>query len=172
MKKLFICLLLSSHLLAAILTDINTFQAHFTQRIDDGNNKIVTYEGEVYAKKPKLALWRYTKPIKKDVYIQFNKVTVIEPDLEQAIIRTLHDDFDIFTLLNKAKEIKKNVYKSHYKNIEFTLYMDGKKIQKLVYRDNFENLVTITFSNQRYNTKIEESFFQPSIPAEFDVIIE
>ena len=172
MNKLLILLLGTSYLCAAILTDINTFHAHFIQHIDDGNKKIVSYEGEVFAKKPKLALWRYLKPIRKDVYIVNDKVTVIEPELEQAIIRTLHDDFDIFTLLNKATKIQEGLYQAKYKNITFKLYFEKKEIKKLLYKDNFENIVTIIFDKQQYNAPIKESFFVPRIPKEFDIIIE
>ena len=96
MKKILFLIFIFTNIYAQINLDINSFSADFTQEISDENNKIVKYVGKINAKKPKLAMWSYSKPVEKKVYIEKNSVVVIEPELEQIIIRKLHDDFDIF----------------------------------------------------------------------------
>ncbi len=171
-KNFFLLSILFISSYGEILSNLNSFSANFIQKIDDKENKIITYKGKMYAKKPQTALWQYLKPIQKDVYINNHTVTVIEPELEQVILRDLQDDFNIFELLRKAQHVDKNKYLAHYKDYTFTLLYDGKNIQKLSYKDNFENLVTIIFSNQQYNKKIDDSFFQPKIPKGYDIIKE
>ena len=87
MKKALLLLLFLSDLFAGIPLNFSSFQADFIQQIDDESKKIVKYYGKVYAKKPKTALWKYTKPIKKDVYINDNAVVIVEPELEQVIMQ-------------------------------------------------------------------------------------
>jgi len=172
MKKTLILLLFLTDLFAEIPLHFSSFQADFIQQIDDESKKIVKYYGKVYAKKPKTALWKYTKPIQKDVYINNNAVVIVEPELEQVIMRHVKSDFDIFTLLKHAKKVGKNRYEATYKKTTFTLYFDGKNIQKLRYKDNFENLVTITFSNQKYDLKFDSNLFDPKYPKDYDLILE
>ena len=158
---------------AQILQNLQTFQADFTQKIDDKENKVVTYKGEIFAdKKLNKAKWSYKKPIVKDVFIQKKLVTIVEPELEQVIVRKITSDFDIFTLLKNAKKIGKNLYQTKYKKYTFKLYSNGNTIEKLVYKDDFENLVTIEFTNQRYNEKIDPETFMMDVPKSYDLILE
>lgn len=172
MKKALLILLFLSDLFAEIVLDFSSFQADFIQQIDDESKKIVKYYGKIYAKKPKTALWKYTKPIQKDVYIKGRSVVIVEPELEQVIMRRIKDDFDIFSLLKEAKKVGKNRYEAIYKNTHFTLFFDGKNIQKLIYKDSFDNLVTISFSNQKYDIKFDPKIFDPKYPKDYDLIIE
>jgi len=172
MKQVLILLFLLSDLFAGIPLNFSSFEADFVQQINDESKKIVKYYGKVYAKKPKTALWKYIKPIKKDVYINDNAVVIVEPELEQVILRRIAGDFDIFSLLKRAKKVGKNKYEARYKKTLFTLYFDGKNIQKLIYKDSFENLVTIIFSNQKYNTKFDKTIFEPKYPKDYDLILE
>ena len=172
MKKALLLLLFLSDLFAGIPLNFSSFQADFIQQIDDESKKIVKYYGKVYAKKPKTALWKYTKPIKKDVYINDNAVVIVEPELEQVIMRHINGDFDIFSLLKRAKKVGRDKYEATYKKTLFTLYFDGKNIQKLVYKDGFENIVTITFSNQKYDVKFAPQLFDPKYPKDYDLILE
>ncbi len=173
MRAIVFSLLFITSLQAQILQNLTSFQADFTQKIDDKEKKVVTYTGKIFAdKKLNKAKWSYIKPIKKDVYIQQKLVTIVEPELEQVIIRKITSDFDIFTLLKNAKKVGKNLYTTKYKKYTFKLYSNGKTIEKLVYKDDFENLVTITFSNQKYNEKIDPSTFAMDVPKYYDLIME
>jgi len=156
----------------ANLNDINSFEADFVQKIVDDTNKTILYYGHIKAKKPQYALWKYTKPITKSVYILDNKAVIVEPDLEQAIIKKIGKNFDFFVLLKNAKKMSDNRYLGHYNNKKFIIQTEHGTIKSLSYKDEFENRVTIEFSNQIENHTIAQKEFTPSIPDDFDIIRE
>ena len=172
MKFLYLMFIFFNISVYAISLDFDTFKADFIQQINDQNNKIVKYKGVVYAKKPSQAMWVYKKPINKTVYIDNTSVTTIEPDLEQVIIRKIHDDFNIFALLKQAKKIDNNHYRTKYKDVVFDIVYENANIKEITYKDDFDNLVSIKFSNQQKNIKIDDVVFQPDLPDDYDLIIE
>jgi outer membrane lipoprotein carrier protein len=169
MKRKIILSLLSVSLWADI-ADIFSFEADFEQKITDEQNKTIAYEGHVLATKPQFALWKYTKPIQKEVYVTSYKVVMIEPDLEQVIIKRIDSKFDIFSLIKQAKKIKDNTYLAHYKETTFTIKLDQNTIDSISYRDEFDNKVIIDFSHQKQNQKIDMKRFIPAIPDGYDII--
>ncbi len=106
MKHLY-TLLLTSTLAFASFDGLNSFQADFTQSVTDDKNKSLVYEGHVVASKPQNAVWNYTKPINKDVFISRFSATVIEPEIEQVIIRKIDSSLDFFQHDTKCKRDKK-----------------------------------------------------------------
>jgi outer membrane lipoprotein carrier protein len=169
MKHLF-TLLLTSTLAFASFDSLNSFQADFTQSVTDDKDKSLVYKGHVVASKPQNAVWNYIKPIKKDVYINRFNVTVIEPEIEQVIIRRIDSSLDFFNMIQNAKEIQKNKYEAQYKESKFTITTKNEVIETISYIDEFENKVKIVFENQKQNEKINMELFTPSYPLEFDVI--
>jgi len=169
MKQKFLLLLLTTVSYANIQT-ISSFEADFQQKIVDDQNKTILYEGHIIATKPQYALWNYTKPIIKRVYILENEAIIVEPELEQAIIKKINKNFDFFKLIKSAKRITKNKYLAHYNNTTFIITIDNKTISSISYKDEFENSVTIKFSNQKENRKIDKKEFQPNIPDDYDII--
>ena len=170
---LLLTLFLTSLLQAGILEKLYSFEADFTQKIDDKEKKVVTYTGKIYAdKKLQKAKWSYFDPVRKDVYIEDGSVTVVEPELEQVIVRPLSDDLNIFTLIKNAKRIGKNLYEAKYNQFKIKLFSNGKDIRKLQYTDEFDNLVTINFSHQKYNQPIDHKEFEIKTPPSFDLITE
>ena len=105
MKYIF-TLLLSFTLCFASFDTISSFEADFTQSVTDDKDKALVYQGHIVASKPQNAVWNYNKPIKKDVYINSFNVTVVEPEIEQVIIRQIESNFDFFTMIENAKEIR------------------------------------------------------------------
>ena len=168
--KLPLMTLLVSSLAFADFTTMLNFQADFTQTIQDDHNKTLTYKGDVIATQPAYALWRYKKPVTKSVYVLRNKVVMIEPELEQAIIKTMQSSFDFFTLLKSAKKVAKNHYEAVFQNRVYTIMTQGEMITTIHYEDEFENRVTIKFANQQINKKINLDIFNPYIPKGFDII--
>lgn len=162
-------LLLSSTAFANI-TNLNNFQADFEQSITDEKNKKIVYKGNMQASKPSYALWKYTQPIEKTVYVLRNRVIMVEPDLEQAIIKTIDSNFDFFKLLKSAKEIKKDTYSATFNNIKYTIYTKGLTIESIHYVDEFENKVDIAFKKQKVNEGVDINLFNPYIPKGFDII--
>ena len=169
MKQNFLLLLLATASFANI-QNINSFEADFKQTIIDDQNKTILYEGHIVATKPQYALWNYTKPIQKSVYILEKKAIIIEPELEQAIIKKIGKNFDFFKLIKNAKKIKENKYLARYNNTTFIITIDANTIKKISYKDEFENHVTIEFNNQKENKKIDKKVFEPNIPDDFDII--
>ena len=169
MKYLFLYLTLSTFLFAS-LENINSFQADFTQTVTDDKGKVLTYNGRVVASKPQNALWNYLKPVTKDIYINAHSITVIEPEIEQVIIRKIESNFDFFNMIKKAKKTDANSYLAMFKNSEFIIKTENSLIKSISYSDEFENSVQILFENQKQNEEIDEDKYTPNIPLEFDII--
>ncbi len=169
MKKITLILLLNLSVYASINT-ITSFDADFIQKITDDKNKILLYKGHIVASKPQNAFWKYSFPIQKDVYITRFEVTIVEPEIEQVIIRKISNDFDFFKMIKNARKIKKNIYQANYKDTIFTISTKNSYIDSISYLDNFENIVKIVFSNQRQNIKIDKEVYKAKFPLDYDVI--
>jgi len=169
MKHMLITILLLTQLTASI-NELNSFEADFTQSITDDKNKVLTYSGHIVASKPQNAIWRYIKPVKKDVYINKYEVTIVEPEIEQVIIRRFDSNFSFFNMLKNTKKISYNTYEANYKNSKFIIIENKNSIESISYVDEFENNVKITFTNQISNKEIENKVFMPKYSLEFDII--
>ncbi|MDF1875602.1 outer membrane lipoprotein chaperone LolA [Sulfurimonas sp. SAG-AH-194-I05] len=169
MKLLFIPLLYSSIAFASLDT-IYSFQANFSQTVTDDKNVSISYEGYVQAKKPQNALWNYQTPIVKDIYINQYRVVVVEPEIEQVIIRKIESSFDFFKMIRNAKKINDTTYEAHYMESQFIITIQDDFIQAIAYIDSFENNVKITFTKQKQNIKIDKEVFIADYPRDFDVV--
>lgn len=170
--KFFIFLALLTSSLFAFGEKIQSFEADFVQVITDEENKTLKYKGKIYSQRPNQVMWHYTDPINKKIFIQDRRAVIIEPELEQAIIKRLQGELDFFTILTSAKTTDNTYYKTNYKDIDFTLKVVENKIESLMYVDQLENKVQITFSNQKQNSPIRADTFSPYIPLDYDVIKE
>ena len=83
----------------AEINTINSFEADFKQDITDDKGKILSYQGHLRALKPQNALWNYKKPVQKDIYVTPAKIIIIEPEIEQVIIRHISSNFDFFKMI-------------------------------------------------------------------------
>jgi len=169
MKSLITLLFLTASLFA-FGESIQSFEASFVQTITDEENKTLTYKGKIYSKRPDHVLWHYTEPINKKIYLKKNVAVIVEPELEQSIIKRLQGEIDFFGILSSAKAVDETHYRANYKEIEFILKEDRGLIQSLSYTDQLENRVLITFSKQKQNRLIEDRFFVPKVPKHFDII--
>ena len=169
MKHIFLLIIFFT-LSFASLNELNSFEADFKQSITDEKDKVLTYSGHMVALKPQNAIWNYTKPIKKDIYVNSYSVTVIEPEIEQVIIRKIDFNLDFFKMIQNAKEIEKNKFLALYKERKFTIITQNNTIKSISYIDEFENKVEIIFENQKQNREIDIEIFQPMIPSEYDII--
>jgi len=169
MRLLFSTLLLSTSLFA-IGENITTMQADFTQTITDDKNSTLIYKGNMLAKRPNMAKWHYVEPIEKRVYIVDKEVTVVEPELEQAIIKKLDNSIDILAILSSATKISKEHYVAIYHEKEYEIYLSGKKIKSIHFSDAFDNQVSINFTQEKINQKIDDQRFKAEIPLDFDII--
>ena len=169
MKHILIFSLLLSGLLASPI-NLSTFKADFTQNITDDKNKVLTYKGNILATDTQKALWKYNFPIKKLVYLNKNKVTIVEPEIEQVIIRYVKSNFNFFNMLKDSKEVSKNKYLTTFNNVNFIINTKDNKIKSINYLDEFENQVKIIFENQKQNIKIDNNKFVPKYDLNFDII--
>lgn len=169
MKYLFLAVLIVSQAFAS-LEQINSFEADFAQSITDEKDKVLIYNGHIIASKPQNAKWNYIKPVKKDVYINKLEVTIVEPEIEQVIIRKIESKFDFFNMISNAKFIKKDTYIANYQDSKFTIIKNGALIESISYVDEFENRVKIVFKNQKQNHTIDSKIFIPHYPLYFDII--
>ncbi|HUH41695.1 MAG TPA: LolA-like outer membrane lipoprotein chaperone [Sulfurimonas sp.] len=169
MKLFFIALFITAELFAS-LDSITSFDADFVQSITDEKNKTISYTGHIIATKPQNARWSYFKPVKKEVYINDYDVTIVEPEIEQVIIRRIESNFDFFKMIANAKEDSKDSYTAKYGDTLFNIKKSGNLIESISYLDEFENRVTIVFKNQKQNQSINKILFMPSYPLEFDII--
>ncbi|MDD5211295.1 MAG: LolA-like outer membrane lipoprotein chaperone [Sulfuricurvum sp.] len=150
--------------------DINSFSSPFEQRIVDEHGKVITYRGELWAAKPQNALWSYQKPIQKSVYINAKRLIIVEPQLEQATIRSLGDEIDFLEIIKKAKKIDNDHYTASVNGQAYTITFKNDLLSAIQYKDGYDNKVTIQFLKPVHNTAIPSSRFQPSIPAGYDVL--
>ena len=169
MRIIFMALLALSPLFA-IGEKTETMHATFVQTITDDKNSTITYEGTMSAKRPNMAFWHYTEPVEKMIYIDTQKVTIVEPELEQAIVKRLDNTIDILAILASAQKEGKNSYVATYNDKDYYISLQNDKIQSIRYSDAFENTVKIVFSAQKINAKIDNTFFEAQIPDDFDVI--
>jgi len=168
--KYLLSLLLSFSVSYASFDNINSFEADFTQTVTNDKDSSLVYKGSIVASKPQNALWVYKKPIQKEVYISNLNVTVVEPEIEQVIIRSIDSNLDFFNMIKNAKKIKENVYEAIYGDSKFIITTNNTIIKSISYVDEFENKINIIFENQKQNKEIDMEIFTPKYPLEFDVI--
>ena len=170
--RLFFSVLLFATSLFALGENIDTMQADFIQTITDDKNSTITYRGEMLAKRPNMTMWHYKEPFEKKVYISEKEVTIVEPELEQAIVRKLDGSIDILAILASSRQIAKESYAAYYNAKEYDITMQDGKIKTIRYTDTFDNKVTIVFDKQLINRSIDNGRFKAVIPDGFDLISE
>lgn len=169
MRFFLLSLLITASVFAAP-KDLSSFNSRFEQTIIDDSGKTIRYSGELWAAKPQNALWVYQKPIQKSVYINGQKITVIEPQIEQVTLRTLENEIDFLQIIQKAKRIDDERYAATLKGQNYTITFKNDSLSTISYTDGYDNRVTIKFLSPVQNKMIEPSRFKPTIPADFDVI--
>jgi outer membrane lipoprotein carrier protein len=170
MKTLLLISILTS-LLFSRSELLQTFSADFNQSIRDDHNKTITYLGYMQSKRPNFARWEYKTPVRKTLYVYENRVTIIEADLEQAIIKNIDKNIDIFKMMQGAKKIDATHYETNYNEQKFLLTYDvNQTLTKISYSDELDNHVTITFDNQKKNMELNSTLFKAIIPEDFDII--
>lgn len=150
--------------------NIKTFEAEFTQTIQNPSGTKVHYDGVLHIKEPNTIRWQYKKPIEKFVYIKKYTITIIEPELEQAIITKLDKEINILALLKTAKKISTNIYLSKFNNVDYTIELTNNLLKRISYKDELENNVIIDFKKVQQNHLIEDKIFKFRIPYDYDVI--
>ena len=169
MKYIIVLQLMFVFAISSVL-DMDSFEADFNQTITDDKGQELSYSGHIIASKPQYALWSYKSPIQKNVYITPRSVTVVEPEIEQAIIRNIASDFDFFNMIQKAKKVTNNTYIATLNESKYTIKLENSMIKSISYLDEFENNVNMVFNKQSSNKMFSEDIFRANIPVEYDII--
>lgn len=162
--------LLLLNLSFAAMPKINSFQADFSQTVTDSKEQKLNYTGTITALKPQYALWKYNTPINKSIYVIPYKIIIIEPELEQVIVRNIASDFDIFKLVKNAKKVAVDTYVAFIKETKYLIKIEKGLISSILYKDELDNSVAIEFKHQKQNIGVSKAFFTPIIPDEYDII--
>ncbi|MGZ8548691.1 MAG: LolA-like outer membrane lipoprotein chaperone [Sulfuricurvum sp.] len=161
---------LLSTILLASPNEISSFHSKFEQRIMDEHGKAILYRGELWAAKPQNALWVYQSPIQKSVYINAKTLTIIEPTIEQATVKTLEREIDFLEIIKKAKKVDNEHYSATVNGLTYAVTFKSDLLSTIGYTDSYDNRVTIKFLNPSTNKLIETRRFKPVIPSDFDLI--
>lgn len=150
----------------------STLSAEFTQSVATEKSTL-SYGGKLYLKKPDKALWVYTKPVLKEIYITKNQVIVHEPKLKQATITNYKEGLNLLPLLKIAQKVKDGVYRASYNGSDIFIETDGENtIEKMTYKDKLGHLVTLTFSNQATDQFMDNDLFKFKAPTGTDIITQ
>jgi outer membrane lipoprotein carrier protein len=169
-RYILIVVVISYNIFGNDLKNIKMFEANFKQEIINDSNNTIVYTGKIYIKEPNFILWKYKKPIIKNVYFNKNRVFIDEPILEQVIITDINQDINIIKLLKKSKKISNDMYKGSVEGINFKIIMNKEKINSINYKDKMYNNIFITFTNIVQNHRIDDEIFIFNIPLNYDII--
>lgn len=169
MKALIIGILLSSILFASPLK-FQTLSSDFQQIVKNKSSSEIIYKGDLKIKGNDKIKWNYKSPIKKNIYINKNKVIVDEPELEQVIISSLNNELNILKIINDSKQISKNEYENTIEGTKYKILIENNVLKSIKYNDELENKVSIFFSNYIQNIPLDDNIFAFKIPSNYDVI--
>lgn len=150
--------------------NFKTFEAEFLQTIVDENAKKITYVGKIYLEGASKALWHYSSPVQKNLYFLDNTLTMVEPELEQAIIKKIDSDINIYKIIQNAQKIDENNYEANVYSKRYQIRTMNNTVEQITYVDDFGNSVSIAFENQKVDQQLAKETFAITIPSEFDII--
>ncbi len=167
MRTLILWAVLASWLLSRPI-DFETLQVDFNQSVTTDSDQSIRYSGTLYLMQPDRALWIYTTPIEKSIYIRGEAVTVVEPGLFQATHMRQSTAQNILELFHKSEAIAPGKRRALFNDTPVEFTHDENFIIRLHYRDELEHNVTIEFATPQMDPWLEEALFYPDIPAGFD----
>lgn len=168
MKKSIVLFFCALNLNAGPL-DFETLSADFTQSVQSGE-AMIKYTGNFKTTKNH-AFWHYQSPNLKDIYFSLDRIVIIEPELEQAIMTKIQEAPNVAEILKNAK-LKNGSYKAEFDGIEYFIKFDNDKLKSINYTDKLDNKIVLNFSNVDKNGKITNETFIPKIPQNFDIITQ
>ena len=168
MKKFILSLSILSSFIVANPLEFKTLSSNFKQSVTSEEAKI-EYAGNFIATRTN-AFWHYESPNLKDIYFSFDRVVVIEPDLEQAIITTIKNTPNLTEILANAKPNKNGIYEAKFDDVTYQIELKNELPHTIKYTDKLDNKVEITLSGTQKDQKVNEALLIPEIPKNFDII--
>ena len=133
-------------------------------------NREKMYQGNIQALAPNKVLWKYHKPIPKDIYVNAGEMIIVEPKLQQAIFTRLQEKMDLLSLLKVAKQVEENLYEAVVLNQKYLLHLENGILKAVHFDDDLGNQVEIVFSNIVVNQKIDAEIFVFHPSSDMDII--
>lgn len=151
--------------------NITTFKANFKQivRGERGSSEVIYY-GNMIANSENKARWIYTKPIKKEVYINEDLIQIYEPLINEVTLLNTTNELDFLSLLKKLKQISKDTYRATIDNVLYTLNFKDNLPYSLEYKDSLENTINIILLDVLLNEDINKADFIFEIPKDADIV--
>ena len=168
--KLLTMLLFSTIYIFAEQLAFKSFQSDFIQNIKNPSGSVITYEGSLITNDSNYIIWRYTKPIIKEVYILDDQVIINEPELEQTIYTSTNNQLNLNTLIKNAKMLNKGIYEASINEIKYHFIFKDDILMSVSYLDEVENQVAIIFQNQQKDKKLDSKIFLFDQNPDFDII--
>ncbi|WP_045825485.1 outer membrane lipoprotein chaperone LolA [Teredinibacter turnerae] len=182
--------------LSAKLQALNTFSAHFEQRLlDDSGAELQKTEGLVKVSNPGRFFWQVEPPFEQTVVTDGEQLWVYDPDMEQVTVyskqqlastpaQLLSGDFaelaktytitaSINASINKGaltyRMAPKNEQTSNFSGLEF-VFDKKDRLAGMTLEDKLGQRTVVTFSKRQFNKPIDATIFSFKPPAGTDVI--
>lgn len=170
-RVIFLLSVLLSINLFASFEEMNSFHSNFRQTVTSDGESIV-YSGELYIKKPHLLFWKYVEPVNKSIYINRDTFIMIEPDLEQVIVKNISNTMQFIKVLESSKKVSEDRYIAQFDGRKYLILLKDNKLYRIIYNDELENSVEITLTEAEVNREIDDAIFIPEIGDDFDRIYQ
>ena len=176
----------------ATYRDVNDFTADFVQQSYIQGFDAKNFKGKLYLKKPGLVRWDYIKPVKQNIIINGDTITLYFHEQKQAIIQKVSDHPDAEPAMGLLSNIEKwednfSVKSAEHSSDFFRLKLTPKTmtmvkeviveidketsyIKKLSLIENSGNKVSFSFSGIKFNSGIKDSLFDFRIPKGTEVL--
>lgn len=166
-KYMFLIMLFLTQIFALDL-EFKNLSSDFIQEVKSSNSTL-KYKGNFIITQNK-ALWNYTFPNNKQIYINNKEIAIIEHDLEQVIFTSIENLPNLKEIFKNAKKLDNNNYIATYNNIKYEIKINNDMPENIKYKDELNNFVQINFFNQKFNQNINEKIFIPNFPSHFDIV--
>lgn len=147
----------------------HTFQADFEQKVSS-ENAAITYRGIIRGQSPDLLRWDYTEPVEKSIYVTDNRVIVVEPLLEQAILTELDRSIDMYAILKQSIQQPQDFNLT----IQHTIYQISPSANSLpksiAYTDTLGNEILITTHSVNLDISLDPQLFHVTLPEHYDIL--
>lgn len=168
--RIFAIFLVLGSILFAAPNDFTTLKTRFDQRVTNDQNQTINYTGTLWLKQPNFARYDYDTPQTKTITIRGDQVVMIEPDLEQATRFRSTVSLNLINAWQSSTAISKTKRIATINNQTIYIEHNSDQITRVFYTDNFDNFVEILLHNATRNKPIDDGFFAPKIPENYDVI--